>query len=142
MHIYKKEKKHIVTYTLLAAKGPPVIVGMARMPSSEAIQRRTRPVLTRTPLMSVSNRVEVTAPGSAAATVVVAATMLMGDWRLPVSHTAAPASVFHIGGLTAPVIPVWESYFQRKSWSATAIVADNGLPLGIWPGWIMLAPWT
>ena len=76
--LQKRKNTNIVTYTLVV-KGPPVIVGA----DPRAIKRRTRPVLARTPLRSVSNRVVVTAPMSAAATTVLAATILIGDWLEP-----------------------------------------------------------
>ena len=91
---------HIVTYTLLLPKGPPLIVGLA-LPV--AIQRATLPVLTRAPVMSVSNKVVVTAPMSVVAATASLATMLMGDCIsvvAPVPHAAAPVRVFQSAGAT------------------------------------------
>ena len=69
----------------MVPKGPPAIVGLT---VPVANQRRTRPVLARCPVMSVSNKVEVTEPTSVVGATASAVTMSMGDWEVPVLQTA------------------------------------------------------
>ena len=89
---------------MLVTKGPPVIVGLT---VPVANQRRTRPVFARCPVMSLSNRVEVTDPTSAVGTTASAATMLMGDGEVPVLQMAVPlATMSQVAGFWA-LATVW-----------------------------------